>query len=129
MCIKLNMESHEVIVEPHEWETGLEKIGILNLLEISHFGRSAKVNICVKILLRCIHEGFLCLDRPMSIDTQLIVWTTGFPLAREDPLPLFTDKYKDKSLVDKMKDKYDRHRGACSLEIASINDDTISFAT
>jgi hypothetical protein len=46
--------------------TGLEKTCILNLLEIPHFGRSTEINICIKLLLSCIHGGFLWLDRPVS---------------------------------------------------------------
>jgi hypothetical protein len=57
------------------------------------------------------------------------VWITGLPSAGEDPLPLFTDKSKEKSLAEKMKDKYDTHRGAHGLDIASINDDTVRFMT
>jgi hypothetical protein len=34
------------------------------------------------------------------------------PSAGEDPLPLFTDKSKEKALVEKMKDKYDTFIGA-----------------
>jgi hypothetical protein len=49
-----------------------EKIGILNLLDILNFGRSTKINICVKLLLSCVHGGFLWLYRLVSIDTELI---------------------------------------------------------
>jgi hypothetical protein len=106
----------------------MEKKCILNLLEISHFGRSVEININVKLFLRYIHGGFLWLDRPVSIETQLIMWIIGLPLAWEDPLPLFTNKYKEKSLAEKMKDKYDTHRGARGLDISSIKDDIFRFA-
>jgi hypothetical protein len=79
------------------------------------------------MLLICVHGGFLWLDREVSIDTQLIMRIIRLPSTGEEPLPLFTDKSKDKSLSKKMKYKYDTHRGARSLNIASINDDTIRF--
>jgi hypothetical protein len=38
---------------------------------------------------------------------------TGFSSAGEDPLPLFMDKTQEKALAERMKEKYDTHRGAC----------------
>lgn len=58
-----------ILVEPQAWATGLEKLGILNLLEISHFGRSTEINVCVKLLLSYIHGGYLWLDMVVSVDT------------------------------------------------------------
>jgi hypothetical protein len=81
--------------------TGLEKIGILNLLDILHFGRSVEINICVKLLLSCVHGGFIWLDRPVSIDTELIAYITGLSSKGEDPSPFFTEKSKEKALEEK----------------------------
>jgi hypothetical protein len=36
------------ILEPKQWIIGLYNIGIMNLLEIPHFGRGNDVNDCVK---------------------------------------------------------------------------------
>jgi hypothetical protein len=36
----------EIMLETHEWVIGLEKAGILNLLEIPHFGRCLEINVC-----------------------------------------------------------------------------------
>jgi hypothetical protein len=38
------------ILQPKKWVTGLENIGILNLLEIPHFRWGKDVNKCVKQL-------------------------------------------------------------------------------
>jgi hypothetical protein len=65
--------------------------------------------------------------RPVSIDTQLIVWITGLSSVGEDPLPLFTDKTHEKELAERMKEKYDTHRGARGLDVVSINDDSVRF--
>jgi hypothetical protein len=51
--------------------------------------------------------------KPVSIDTQLITYITILLIVGEYPLPLFTDKTKEKSLAEKMKDKYGMHIGAC----------------
>ena len=45
-----------------EWERGLEKVGLLSLMYMPHFGHSMDVNACVKQLLVSFHGGFLWLD-------------------------------------------------------------------
>ena len=44
---------------PMEHVHVLEWSGLLNLLRIPHFGRGAKVNAMVRILLSCVHGGYL----------------------------------------------------------------------
>jgi hypothetical protein len=56
----------------------------------------------------------------VSINTEIFVQITGLPLAREDPLPLFTYNSKEKTLTERMNKKYDTFRGAFSLDVASI---------
>jgi hypothetical protein len=65
----------------------------------------------------------------VSIDTQLIAWITILPSTREDPQLLFTDKTQEKDLVERMKEKYGTQKGACGLDILSINDDTVILVT
>ena len=48
-------------------------------MEIPHFGRGKDVNACVKKLLDLVHEGILWMNRPISIDVELIVEITGLP--------------------------------------------------
>jgi hypothetical protein len=38
LCTKTIPGTGEILVEPQEWASGLEKAGILNLFEIPHFG-------------------------------------------------------------------------------------------
>jgi hypothetical protein len=107
------------------WETRLEKSGILNLLEVPHFGRSLEINACVKLLLSCIHGGTLWLDPPVSIDTALIAWITGLPKAGEDPTTLF-NKAGERALSEAMKEKFHTFRGKRGLDVMNINDDRCS---
>ena len=44
---------------PMEHVQILERSGLLNLLRIPHFGRGAEVNVVVRILISCIHGGYL----------------------------------------------------------------------
>jgi hypothetical protein len=54
-------------------------------LEIPHFGRGKDVNACVKQLLDLVHEGILWMDRPVSIDVELIVETMRLPIDGAKP--------------------------------------------
>jgi hypothetical protein len=69
------------------------------------------------------------LDRPVLIDTQIIMWITILSSAWEDPLPMFTDETHEKELVERMKEKYGMHKGACGLDVERINDDYVNFLT
>jgi hypothetical protein len=66
------LETSFIRVEPKPWVAGLVKLGIMNLLNISHFGRSVEINAFVKMLLSCIHGLFLWLDKLVSIEIELI---------------------------------------------------------
>jgi hypothetical protein len=48
-----------LIMETKQWISGLYNFGIMNLLEIPHFGRWEDVNACAKQIFVLIHGGFL----------------------------------------------------------------------
>jgi hypothetical protein len=102
----ISQETKMVVIEPEIWETRLQKAGILNLFDIPHFGRSPKINACVKMLLSCMHGGYLWLDKPVSIDTDLIMCIIDLPSQGEDPSLLFFDKKNEKALSESMKEKF-----------------------
>jgi hypothetical protein len=99
LCTKSVPGIGAILVEPQSWASRLEKSGILNLLEIPHFGRSLEINACIKLLLSCIHGGTLWLDPPVSIDTQLIAWIMGLPTIGEDPKTLFANKVWGEGII------------------------------
>jgi hypothetical protein len=75
----------EPIDQPLQWATGLEKTGILGLLDLPHFGRGQYANSCVKQLMAVTHGGDIWLDKLVSIDVELIAHITGFPSRGMDP--------------------------------------------
>jgi hypothetical protein len=123
----ISSETHMIVIEPQVWATGLQKEGLLNLFDIPHFGWSQEINACVKMLLSCVHGGYMWLDRPVSIDTDLIVHITGLPSQGEDPSLLFFDKKNEKSLSESMKEKFHTFCGQHGLDVASICDPTVRF--
>jgi hypothetical protein len=67
------------ILQPKQWAAGLANTGILNLVDIPHFGRGRDVKNCVKKLMTVTHEGYLWVEELISIDVELISYITGLP--------------------------------------------------
>ena len=60
------------------WEQGLDKVGLLGLINMSHFGRLNEANSYAKKLLACYHGGTLWLDTPVIVTVDLISDIMGF---------------------------------------------------
>jgi hypothetical protein len=119
----------EPIDQPLQWATGLEKTGILGLLDLPHFGRGQYTSSCVKQLLAVTHGGDIWLDKLVSIDVELIAHITGFPSRGMDPMQFLDDKSKEKTLAEEMKKKYGTDRGMRGIIIKRINDAATQMAT
>ena len=63
----------ETINKPHQWEVGLDRIGILGLLKLPHFGRGQYTTSCIKKLLEVMHGMDIWLDKPIPITVEFIV--------------------------------------------------------
>jgi hypothetical protein len=117
------------VINPEIWETRLHKDGILNLFDIPHFGRINEIHSYINMLLICVHEGYLWLDRLVSIDIDLIMHITGLPLQGEDPSLLFSNKKNEKALSESMKENFNTQRVQCDLDVARICNLTMRFMT
>jgi hypothetical protein len=69
---------------------------IMNLLDISHFGRGKNVGLCVKQLLAMVHGFILWMDRLVPIDMALIAKITGFPTIGAQPEEYLENKACEK---------------------------------
>ena len=87
-----DIEYGHLCLVPMEWERGLDKVGLLSLMHMLHFGRSVEVNACVKKLLVSFHGGYLWLNQNIYVDVELISTITRLPLAGVDPTPFFDGK-------------------------------------
>jgi len=76
-CTRSVLDTGEILLKTQVWEIGLDKEGILNLMEIPHFECSLEINYCVNLLLNCIHGGILWIDPLVSIDIALIACIIG----------------------------------------------------
>jgi hypothetical protein len=89
----------EPVDQPLRWATGLEKMGILGLLDLPHFGRGQYANSCIKQLMAVTHGRDIWLDKVLLIDVEIIVNITGLPSRGMDPAQFLDDKTKEKALA------------------------------
>ena len=59
MSMIMNPMTKVEALTPQAWIALLQPSGLLNLLQIPHFGRSNEINIVVKVMLPCVHGGHL----------------------------------------------------------------------
>jgi hypothetical protein len=81
------------------------------------------------MMLFFVHRGYMWIDRPMSIDIDLLVKITCLSSQGKDPTSLFFDNKNEKILFESMEYKFHtlhRHHG---LDVASIYDLGVRFAT
>ena len=88
----------------------LEPTGLLNLLRLPHFGRSAEVNAVVRVLLSCLHGGYLWLGRKVDLNIDLIHRITGLSKIGKIPDLQISGKTKDSKLPPALVKKYKLQR-------------------
>jgi hypothetical protein len=117
------------ILQPKPWAVGLANTGILNLLEIPHFGRGKEVNNCVKQLMAVLHGGFLWLEEPCLNRRGTNCIHHRSSIYGRESVQYLDDKTKEKSLAEEMKKTYGTERGSCGIIIKRISDATMRMAT
>jgi hypothetical protein len=106
-----------MINQPHQWTARMERIGILGLLKLPHFGRGQYVEACIKQLLAVTHGWDIWFDKPVPINIELIAQITRLTIWGMDPTLILDDKSKEKALVEEMKNKYGTARGTRGIMI------------
>jgi hypothetical protein len=112
----------ELIDQPLQWETGLQKTSVLGMLYLPHFGRGQYASACVKQLLAVTHGRDIWLDKIISIYVKLIASIMGSPSRGMDPVQFLDDKAREKVVVEEMKKKYCTNRGTRGIISKRIND-------
>jgi hypothetical protein len=118
----------DAIFQPKKWATGLANTGIINLLDIPHFGRGRNINNYAKKLMVVTHGGYLWVEDLVSIYVELIAFIKGMSSRSESPTHFLDDKKKEKELDEDMKKTYGIERGSRRIIIKHINDTTTRLA-
>ena len=85
MTIQRNLRTKRDEFVPMAHASHLAESGLPNLLEIPHFGRGPEVNAIVRMLLSCVHGGYLWLGSPIDVFVDLIHRITGLSKTGNDP--------------------------------------------
>ena len=109
------------------WIASLQPSGLLNLLQIPHFGCSNEINVAIKVLLSYVHGGHLWLDRKVDITIDLIHQIMGLSKTDADPATHFVEKDQDKKLVVRLIKKYNLTRGGWAYNATQIEDKPLWF--
>jgi hypothetical protein len=117
------------VLELTQWITGLYNSGIMNLLDILHFGSGKNVGFCIKHLVALFHGGILWMDRLVQIDVALISKITEFPTIDAQPKDFLENKACEKELVEQVKAQFDTTRGNRGIIIKEINDNATRFTS
>ena len=86
-----------------------------------------EVNAMVRILLSCVHGGYLWLGNKVDLNVDLIHRITGLFKTGKDPKIHIIGKIKDSKLPPALVTKYKLQRGGRAYDIASLTDDTLRF--
>ena len=95
MAMIVNPAMKVEALTPQDWITSLQPSWLLNLLQITHFGRSNEINAVVKVMLSCVHGGHLWLDQRVDITIDLIHQINGLRKIGVDPATHFMGKDQD----------------------------------
>ena len=94
--------------------------GLLILLRSSHFGRSPELNAVVKVLISCVHEGYLRLDKKIDLNVDVIHIITGLSKVGGDPSVHFIGKNLDRKLAMKIMKEHKVTKGTRAYDFADI---------
>ena len=86
MVVDQPATSDAQFLRPMDWDEGLSHAGLTNMLFMNHFVHRIEVNTYVKNLLVCFHRGCLWLDKPYSVNVELISRIMGLPNEGVDPV-------------------------------------------
>ena len=127
LTVQRNTRTQRDEFVPMEHVQHLVKPGLLNLLEIPHFGRGPEVNAVVRMLLSCVHGGYLWLSNRIDINVDLIHRITGLSKTGNDPQINIDGATKDTRLNAKQVADYKLERGGRAYDVSSIQDDILKF--
>lgn len=102
--MKQSKEGSVTTLETHKWLHGVEKARLLHLLWIPDFHRTPITIFIIRQLLCLVHDGYLWLEEPIPITTELSHRISQLPCKGKDPTEI-AGKSKDLALAGAMKKK------------------------
>lgn len=127
MCKRVDPITQEEVIVPQEWIEKWVSSGLLNLLRIPHFGQSLEFNAIVKVLLSCVHEGYLWLDRKIYLNVYVNHIITVLSKVGGDPGSHFIGKNLDWKIAVKIRKEHKVTKGMRAYDSIDIQDQARRF--
>ena len=127
MAMTVNLATKVEALTPQAWIASLQPSRLLNLLQIPHFGCNNEINVVIKVLLSCVHEGHLWLDHRVDIMIDLIHQIIGLSKTGANLVAHFVGKDQDKKLAVRLTKKYNLTRGGRVYDAVQIEDKPFRF--
>ena len=127
MCKRIDPMTKAKVLVPQEWIKNLAPSRLLNLMRIPHLGNSPELNVVVKVLLPCVHDGYLWLDRKIDLNVDAIHRITGMSNVGADLASHFMGKNLDRKLVVKLTKEFNLSKGRRSYDVTDIQDEALRF--
>lgn len=118
MCKRVNPVTKVKVLAPQEWIEKLTPSGLLNLLRIPHFGNILELNAVVKVLMSCVHDGYLWLDYKIDLNMDAIHHIIGLSKVGADPTVHFMGKNLNRKLVAKLMKEFNLFKGGRAYDVA-----------
>ena len=99
----------------------------MNLLRIPHFGHNLELNAVVKVLLSCVHDGYLWLDHKIDLNMDAIHCITGLSKVGADPDLHFVGKNLDRNLAAKLTKEFNLSKGGRAYDATDIQNKALRF--
>ena len=106
----------------------MEKVRLLHMLWIPHFHHVPITIFVIKQLLFLVQDGYLWLEEPIAITTDLTHKISQIPCKGKDPATI-AGKSSDLALAEAMKIKYKLEKKKRGYTITSIKDKGVCIAT
>ena len=114
------------LLEVKQWATGLDKAGLLKMLNVPHFGHNTQVTMVVKQLLALVHDGHLWIeDQRIPINGDLVNRIIGLPKEGPDTGIEFIGKHEDTKLAQHMKERFGLTKGKRGYQTSTIQHQNI----
>lgn len=127
MCQRVDPVTQDEVLAPQDWIKNIVPLVLLNLLRIPHFRRSPKLNIVVKVLLSCIHDGYLWLDHKIDLNVDVIQWIIVLSKVGTNPSSHVVGKSLDKKVVAKLMKEFNFSKGGRAYDAIDIQDEALRF--
>ena len=101
--------------------------GLLKLLRIPDLGHSPEVNAIVKLMLSCVHDGYLWLEGKIDLNIDVIHRITDLSKVDDDPGTHFVGKKLDRNLATKLTRELKLTKGTRVYDSMDIEDHTLRF--